>query len=70
MNGNTELEGRVEVFHNGQWGTVCDNHFNEAQAQVICKIMGYERRFDIVAHIFLFIIQVLIKDALLYRNLQ
>lgn len=52
VNGNTELEGRVEVFHNRQWGTICDDHFNEVQARVICKIMGYERRFDIVTHYF------------------
>ncbi len=33
----------MEVFHAGVWGTICHNHWNVDNANVVCRELGYAR---------------------------
>ena len=52
VNGPTKFEGRVEVNHNGVWGTVCDDGWDLNDAQVVCIELGYGKAVAAIHHAF------------------
>ena len=41
------FSGRVEVYRNGVWGTMCDKYWNDNNAHVVCEQLGYKSSFPI-----------------------
>ena len=39
--------GRVEVFQGQEWGTVCNQQFNQAAADTVCRQLGYTNAMEI-----------------------
>ncbi|XP_063436526.1 A disintegrin and metalloproteinase with thrombospondin motifs adt-2-like [Mytilus trossulus] len=48
IGGNNQEEGRIVIYHNYQWGTICDDNFDTSDAVVACRQLGYRTSMPIV----------------------
>ena len=44
VGGERESEGRVEICVEGFWGTVCDSGWDQREAVVVCRQIGFGER--------------------------
>lgn len=41
VGGKTSREGNVEIYHLGQWGSICDDEWDLREANIACRILGF-----------------------------
>lgn len=41
VGGTTLYEGRIETFQNGEWGTICDDGWDDKDATVVCRALDF-----------------------------
>ncbi|NWY68696.1 SCAR5 protein, partial [Erithacus rubecula] len=47
VNGSGAHEGRLEIFHERRWGSVCDDGWDSKDGDVACRMLGYAGAADV-----------------------
>lgn len=45
QDGPHNQQGRVELYFQDKWGSVCDSFFDDNAASVICRMLGYKVKY-------------------------
>lgn len=48
VGGTEQCEGRVEVWYNGSWNTICDDNWKMENAEVVCRQSGCGKAIEAV----------------------
>ncbi|XP_022100964.1 antigen WC1.1-like [Acanthaster planci] len=46
VGGDGALSGRVEIYHNGAWGAVCDEDWDFLSATMVCRQLGFPEALE------------------------
>ena len=52
VNGSSPAEGRIEVFYQGKWGTVCGTNATFDLAIIVCRQLGYRETIALKTNAF------------------
>ena len=52
VGGDSPNEGRVEINHGGRRGTICDDSWDDRDAAVVCRMLGYTGGTALQSHSF------------------
>ena len=60
MGGNKEGEGTVEICNDHIWGLISDAGWNDSDAEVVCRQLGYQTQGELITiELFLYIVNLI-----------